>query len=476
MIGRRIRLSSFLPGEGQAAPEALVSRLGSVLPAGSQLPVAEWQRRHCLIVVLLAIHAVGVAVFGVVQGVGWLHALAEGGVVALFALLAARGPGSRAVRATVASLGLLTASSMLVHLSSGLIEMHFHFFVMIALVTLYQSWAPFLIAIGYVVLHHGGLGVMVPTAVYNHPDAWENPWKWAGIHAVFVAGASVAGLMNWRLEEAARAAISRAQADATREQAAREQAEASVRDRDQFLSVASHELLTPITGLNLYAQLLRREHGSGDGLARTEEFPGLEVLERQTQKLHRLVSQLLDVTRIESGHLRLDRATVDLVPIVADVAALARARDSRRTVHVQAPAQLFGRVDSLRLEQVLTNLVDNALKYSPTDAPVEISLDETPDGSVRFAIADRGPGVPASLRRSIFDRFYRADEAQRVGGVGLGLFVSREIVQLHEGQIEVEDRPGGGARFVVTLPVGVNEPSAAMLPAGSRGGVVLKAS
>jgi signal transduction histidine kinase len=471
MIGRRIPRSSLSAPGGQALLAALVSRLVAVLPAGSQLPLAEWQRRHSLIVVLLAVHALGIAAYGFVQGVGWLHAVAEGGVVAAFALGAARAPGSRAIRAMIASIGLLTASSMLVHLSDGLIEMHFHFFVMVALATLYQSWGPFIIAISFVVMHHGGLGVMVPTAVYNHPDAWENPWKWAAIHGLFVAGASVAGLMNWRLEEAARAAVARAEADAARQQAGREQAEASLRDRDRFLSVASHELMTPITGLKLYAELLGRQYRAGDVAAHAGKLQALDVMERQTQKLHRLVSQLLDVTRIESGHLRLERTPTDLVTVVADVVAMARARDDRRTIRVQAPPRLVGRVDSLRLEQVLTNLVDNALKYSPIDAPIEVELGETPDGSVRLAVSDRGPGIPERVRLSIFDRFYRAEGALGVDGVGLGLFVSREIVLLHGGRIEVEDRPGGGTRFVVTLLPGVDERLVATPASGVDDGI-----
>jgi signal transduction histidine kinase len=462
MIGRRLRLSSCSASNGRTALGALCSRLVSVLPTGSQLPTAEWQRRHQLIVILLAIHAVGIAVYGFVQGVGMLHAIAEGGVVAVFALAAARVPGSRAVRATIASIGLLTASSILVHLSVGLIEMHFHFFVMIALVTLYQSWTPFLIAIGYIILHHGGLGVMMPNAVYNHPDAWENPWKWAGIHGIFVIGASIAGLMNWRLEETARSAIARAEAVAARQQAGREQAEASLRDRDQFLSIASHELLTPVTSLGLYAQLMARQYGKGGVPMQGGIGPRFDVMERQTQKLHRLVSQLLDVTRIESGHLRLERVTTDLVTIVTDVVAMARTRDDRREIRVLCPPWLSCRVDAVRFEQVVTNLVDNALKYSPIDEPVEVEIDETPDGSVRIAIADRGAGIPESLRESIFDRFYRAEETVGIAGVGLGLFVSREIVVLHGGRIDVEDHPGGGTRFVVTLPLLVDAQPAAV--------------
>jgi PAS domain S-box-containing protein len=104
----------------------------------------------------------------------------------------------------VASLGLVTSSGFLVHLVGGYIEVHFHFFVMVIVIALYQDWVPFLAALGYVVLEHGVVGILAPTAVYNHPDAWENPWKWAIIHGAFVLGASIASVVSWRLNEAAR--------------------------------------------------------------------------------------------------------------------------------------------------------------------------------------------------------------------------------------------------------------------------------
>ena len=95
----------------------------------------------------------------------------------------------------------MIASGILVHLSGGYIELHFHFFVMVAVIALYQDWAPFLIAIGYVVLHHGLMGTLDPESVYNHPSAWAHPWRWAAIHGIFILGASAASLVNWRFNE-----------------------------------------------------------------------------------------------------------------------------------------------------------------------------------------------------------------------------------------------------------------------------------
>jgi signal transduction histidine kinase len=442
--------------------QALASRLGALLPSTDRMPQSEWRRRHSLIVLLVALHAAVVTVYGLFEGIEPLHAVSEGALLALFALGAAIIPGSRSVRASIASLGLLTASALLVHISGGLIEMHFHFFVMIAVVTLYQAWSPFVLAIAFVVAHHGVLGVMNPTAVYNHAEAWEHPWTWAGIHGLFVAAASLTGLANWRLEQSARAAVARAEADAARAQAAQDQAEARLQDRDQFLSIASHELLTPVTSLKGYAQLLRRRSLSGASLSTQDLAAGLTTIERQSHKLHRLVSQLLDRTRIETGHLRLDRTTTDLVTVLDDTVAASRIREDGRVIDVQGPTQLVGFVDPLRLEQVLINLIDNALKYSPSSTPVLVELAEASDGSAQIVVSDRGPGIPVSLREVIFTRFYRAAKTETVAGVGLGLFISHEIVALHGGRIDVEDRPGGGARFVVTLPLATDEESASV--------------
>jgi PAS domain S-box-containing protein len=175
------------------------------LPEGRPLPDAVWHRRHRAILVLLWLHAISLMGFGLIMGVGLSHSLIEGGLVALSAVVAGWAPFTRRVRAAVACLGLITASGVLVHLSGGYIEMHFHFFVMVVVISLYQDWIPFLLTIGYVVLHHGTVGILDPHSVYNHPDAWLHPWKWALIHGVFVLAASIASVVNWRLTEAVRA-------------------------------------------------------------------------------------------------------------------------------------------------------------------------------------------------------------------------------------------------------------------------------
>ncbi|MGH2711833.1 MAG: putative bifunctional diguanylate cyclase/phosphodiesterase, partial [Actinomycetota bacterium] len=179
----------------------LARDLLSLLPKGGALTEKVWNSRHKRIRQLLLLHAVGIAVYGTARGFGLLHSSMEGSIVAVAAIAAGTPRISRTARAVVASLGLMAASGILVHISGGLIEFHFHFFVMVALISLYQEWLPFLGAIGFVVLHHGTIGVIDPTAVYNHPAAWAHPWRWATLHGAFILAMSVASIAAWRLNE-----------------------------------------------------------------------------------------------------------------------------------------------------------------------------------------------------------------------------------------------------------------------------------
>ncbi len=194
--------------------------LGAQLPRGNSLSEESWYRRHRSLCILLWLHVPALALFGVVNGHGLVHSSLEAGIVAALALGATLSGASRRVRAVMATLGLLSSSAILIHFTHGLIEMHFHFFVMVVVVSLYQSWLPFLLALGYVTVHHGTFGAISPAAVFNHPSAIAHPWTWAGIHALFILGESAACLVAWRLSERAldgerdaRAALEKANID-----------------------------------------------------------------------------------------------------------------------------------------------------------------------------------------------------------------------------------------------------------------------
>jgi PAS domain S-box-containing protein len=193
-----------------------LKRLWSLVPSGGSLPESVWRGRYRFLVGLTWFHAIVIALAGPVLGHRWelslraifehgtvLHTAGEGMVVALFALVAGWRKASRTVKATAIGFGLMSSSAILVHLSGGYIEFHFHFFVMLTFLALCQDWIPYLLAVGFVALHHGVVGVLWPTEVYNHPAAFESPWTWAGIHALFVLWSCLGTVVAWRFNERA---------------------------------------------------------------------------------------------------------------------------------------------------------------------------------------------------------------------------------------------------------------------------------
>jgi signal transduction histidine kinase len=239
------------------------------------------------------------------------------------------------------------------------------------------------------------------------------------------------------------------------ERQAHTRAAAALRERDAFLSAAAHELKTPLTSLRGFAQLLLGTPGQGGPLDPERTQRALRQIEGQTGKLSLLVDQLLDVARLEAARLALDCREADLAALVAEVAAAAREQTERHTVTVEAPPSAPAWVDPLRLEQVLTNLVGNAIKYSPQGGPIALTVAMDPGGAtVQLAVRDRGLGIPEERRAHIFDRFYQAHADHHRSGLGLGLYISHEIVALHGGRLEAEFPADGGARFIVTLPTG----------------------
>ena len=188
-------------GELAGAVAARARVLVAALPRGRTLPPEVWARRHRTLVWLVWAHAVALPIFGMTRGYGLDHIAIDGLPIAVFGV-AAMVPGrSQNFRASMVSLGLLTSSAILVHLWEGQIEAHFHFFVMVTILACYEQWFPYLLALGYVVLHHGTVGVFESGSVYDHGAAVEDPWKWAGIHGAFIVAMSIANVVSWRMNE-----------------------------------------------------------------------------------------------------------------------------------------------------------------------------------------------------------------------------------------------------------------------------------
>jgi diguanylate cyclase (GGDEF)-like protein len=159
-----------------------------------------FERRHRGLLVVLWLHTPALVTFAWARGFGWGHALSEGALIAAFAVVATRGTGPR-VRSIAVALGLVVASAVLVHLWDGAIEGHFHFFVVMTMLALYQSWLPFLVALGFVVLQHGVLGAVAASSVYDHAGGTQHPWTWALIHGSFLLASCLGNLLAWRLTE-----------------------------------------------------------------------------------------------------------------------------------------------------------------------------------------------------------------------------------------------------------------------------------
>jgi|GEM_PF-971229 len=243
------------------------------------------------------------------------------------------------------------------------------------------------------------------------------------------------------------------------ERAAREAAERAVKVRDEFLSTAAHELKTPLTGLRGFAQILlrRAEHGTLD---RERSVAALEGIESETHRLTQLITRLLDVARIETGRLILEPTTTDISRLCQEAVASAKASDNgTHPMTLETPGALCAVVDEVRVAQVLRNLLDNAVKFSPAGGPIAISVAAPDAGTVRIAVRDHGLGVPEQHRDLIFERLGQAHAESYRSGLGLGLYISKQIVQLHGGQITAQFPHDGGSLFTVTLPRNSGEES-----------------
>ena len=228
--------------------------------------------------------------------------------------------------------------------------------------------------------------------------------------------------------------------------------------RAALLSSVSHDLRTPLSSIKAAASSLLQEDVQWDDEAR-HSF-ALAIV-READRLNRLVANLLDMSRIEGGALKPEKEWYPINELIQDVVARMQPVLQGRVVHTDLPADLPPvKLDYLQIDQVLTNLLENAVRYTPAESPIDIGV--RLDGEyMLISVADRGPGIPAADLDRVFDKFYRVMETQtkatRTTGSGLGLAVCKGLVEAHGGRIWVENRQGGGAIFQFTLPLGEAE-------------------
>ena len=247
----------------------------------------------------------------------------------------------------------------------------------------------------------------------------------------------------------------RALHDANRELVAlRERQRHEVADREQLLTVVSHELRTPCTVIAGFNRMLLSER-FGSLTERQRHF--LEESQKSCQRLNSFIGNLLESAREGLSVGPLEVAEAPLAPLLESVAALFEPllREHEQRIEVLDPATLRARFDPPRVEQVLTNLIGNALKFAPPASTIEIAvraLGTEGRDFVEISVSDRGPGVEARDRERIFEPYVQAHPGSRAGGLGLGLAICKRIVEAHGGAIRVEEPPGGGSRFAFTLP------------------------
>ncbi|MFL5815891.1 MAG: ATP-binding protein [Bdellovibrionia bacterium] len=228
----------------------------------------------------------------------------------------------------------------------------------------------------------------------------------------------------------------------------------ALESRDEFLSIASHELKTPLSGMYLQLQLMRKLLPQVPPSETTDKYKRLlEGSIKQTEMLNGLVEELLDLTRIRAGKLELRKQECDLKPIL-DKSLTQLSLDitrSKSPLSVDADSKVVGNFDPLRMSQLMTNLISNAVKYG-AGKPIEVSL-RSLKSMAEFQVKDQGLGIPEEKQKAIFERFERADLTKEISGLGLGLYITKQLIEAHGGKIQVESQVGQGSVFKVLLPL-----------------------
>jgi two-component system sensor histidine kinase KdpD len=276
----------------------------------------------------------------------------------------------------------------------------------------------------------GVLGVCPPVdGVFQDPDQLRLLEAFANLAA--------AAMERARLAEDARSAWERVEAEFM---------------RNTLLSSVSHDLRTPLAAITGAASTLLE---AGNALPAGASRELIETVSEESERMERLINNLLDMTRLESGGLHPRKEWQPVQEVIGSALHHLEKRLEGREVTVNVPADLpLVPFDAISVEQVLVNLLDNALEYTPTGSPIEVTASQIPEG-IAVEVSDRGPGLPVGAEQRVFEKFFRAhppgDHGRR--GIGLGLAISRGIIEAHHGTITADNRSGGGARFRFTVPL-----------------------
>jgi two-component system, sensor histidine kinase and response regulator len=415
-------------------------------------------------------------------------ALILGGIVSLFpAALALANPGATFTRHTIA-VGQMLMGALLIHLTGGRIETHFHVFGSLAMLAFYRDWRVLIPATTIVAVDHMVRGLYWPESVYGVAVASEWRWvehaAWVVFEDVFLVIACVRGTQELREIAIRTAVLEQANRDSARntiEQAeliarlrlTQQEVEAATRAKSEFVANMSHELRTPLNAVILYSELLQ-EGAVDDG--RSEDAADLGKIQVASKHLLGLINGILDLSKIEAGKMELHLETFDVRTmtdeLINTMGAVVRNNNNRLSVSYENDPQTM-HADLTKTRQILFNLLSNAAKFTNNgDVTVHVAR-RSVDGRecIEFAVSDDGIGLSEEQQRRLFRPFAQGDGSisRKYGGTGLGLALVWRFCQLMGGEVAVQSALNEGATFTVRLPVTVVVPALgpALAPTGA---------
>ena len=427
----------------------LLTRVRGTLPQGRSLPDEVWRGRHRAILWVLWLHVPALAAVAVATGDGRDAAFGVA-VVAASAALATAPWGGRRWRSALATIGLLSASSVLVSMGGGTVELAFHFFVTIALVMLYQDGFPFLIAVGFVAVYAVVSAMLEALGVWPPAETWASPWLRAAVGELLILATATANLANWRLNEDSRAEAERSfQQLYDGQRAVVRELQTSQRLKDELYNVVSHELRTPLTGILGFGELLLTRD---DRLTPAQRKDHLGRILREARRLQRVVDNLVYSSKViqQDGSAAADLRGV-VGSVVEDLEDVPGRERLDLRVDLDAAQEVAMPAEALRL--VMVNLLGNALKYATPLTTGRVAA--RPAGPARLAVSvtNAGPPITAADRERIFEPFVQLDSSltRSASGVGLGLHIVRRLVDSYGGTVEV-DSADGLVTFTIVIP------------------------
>ena len=407
----------------------------SWLPVGRTLSEGDFAWRHRVVCLVLALHVPLIVGTALGSGRGPLAAAAGSLPVAVLLGLA-RLPLSRRAQALAASLGLVVCSAVLVHLFSGRVELHFHYFVAVTIIALYLDWAVYAVAAGFVLVQLALLGLLSARGVYEHGST---SWLWALIGAGFLTAQSAVLMVFWRTDELSRATGDRLRVELSEGQSSvRARLADTDRIRADLIATVSHEFRTPLTGIRGAALTLLKR---GDRLDEQSRHRLLAAILDQQERLSRLLENMLTAAGATTAD---PAATSEVDGVAAEVAMLAGAnRPDSPPISVLVEPGTVARMDRRALHQVLANLVDNAQQHGNSSS-VPLVAAGRDDRGVWVTVSNEGRTLDTRAADRLFEPFTQAASGatRDAEGLGMGLYVVRRLVEVYGGGVDVRSEQG----------------------------------